>query len=281
MLRQRVVTAVLLLLVLLPCLFYPSPEPFRALALLFIAAGAWEWARLVAYGNAASFSVGVVCALTCVAAWWSGLLRESLLWLWIIAAVLWLAGGSWLLRGGVACWLRLPKLVRLLTGLLVLVLAWLAVAQARAIGINFLLSVLSLVWVADISAYGAGRTWGGRFTSGKLAPSISPGKSWEGVWGGMAGVVLLAFCWRWMDKLLQVSSPSLYSHFPEGRLWLMALAVVALAGMSVAGDLVESLIKRAAAVKDSSGLLPGHGGVLDRIDGLLPTLPMVMLLYSF
>jgi phosphatidate cytidylyltransferase len=165
-------------------------------------------------------------------------------------------------------------------GLLALLLTWLAVAQARVIGINFLLSILVLVWVADIFAYFAGRAFGGRFTRSKLAPSISPGKSWEGVWGGMAGVVTLAFVWRWADAAWAASVPSLYSHLGQKGVWLLLIAVVFMAAMSVVGDLFESLVKRSAGVKDSSGLLPGHGGVLDRVDALLPALPLAMMLYT-
>jgi phosphatidate cytidylyltransferase len=280
MLRQRVVTAVLLLLVLLPSLFYPSPEPFCALTVIFIAAGAWEWSRLAGYRQGVSLAAGGICALACLAAWSGGLLHAHLQYLWAAAAVVWVLGGAWLLRGGPPAWLRLPKPVKLGGGMVLLVVAWLALAQARVIGINFLLSVMALVWVADIFAYGAGRTWGGRIVKRKLAPGISPGKSWEGVWGGMAGVLVLAFGWYFADTAWHPVSPSLYYYLAENGLWLMALATVWLASMSVVGDLVESLVKRAAAVKDSSGLLPGHGGVLDRIDALLPTLPLAMLLFS-
>jgi phosphatidate cytidylyltransferase len=159
-------------------------------------------------------------------------------------------------------------------------LAWLAVAQARVIGINFLLSILVLVWVADIFAYFSGRAFGGRFSRGKLAPAISPGKSWEGVWGGMAGVVVLALVWSWADRSLAASVPSFYSRLSLHGAGLLFIAVLFMAAMSVVGDLVESLIKRSAGVKDSSGLLPGHGGVLDRVDALLPTLPLAMMLVS-
>jgi phosphatidate cytidylyltransferase len=137
-----------------------------------------------------------------------------------------------------------------------------------------------LVWVADIFAYFAGRALGGRFSRSKLAPSISPGKSWEGVWGGMVGVLTLAFAWRWADAAWQVAVPSWYSHVGLRGALLLILAVLFMAAMSVLGDLFESLVKRSAGVKDSSGLLPGHGGVLDRIDALLPTLPLAMMLYS-
>jgi len=160
-------------------------------------------------------------------------------------------------------------------------LAWLAMAQARVIGVNFLLSLLLLVWVADIFAYFAGRAFGTRFTRSKLAPAISPGKSWEGVWGGMAGVVLLAGVWVWADAAWQAPVASFYSRLADKGWWLLLLAVLFMAAMSVVGDLVESLIKRSAGVKDSSGLLPGHGGVLDRVDALLPTLPLAMMLISY
>ena len=120
----------------------------------------------------------------------------------------------------------------------------------------------------------AGRTIGGP----KLAPSISPGKSWEGVWGGMAGV--LALCIAWL--LLDATGESLYARLAaQHGLVVTLLSMVFLAALSVVGDLVESLVKRSAGAKDSSGLLPGHGGVLDRVDALLPTLPLAMMLASF
>jgi len=136
--------------------------------------------------------------------------------------------------------------------------------------------VLLLVWVADVFAYFAGRALGGQFSRVKLAPSISPGKSWEGVWGGMAGVLLLALGWLWLGAGQSLYARLAYKH----GLAMMLLAAVFLAAMSVVGDLVESLIKRSAGAKDSSGLLPGHGGVLDRVDALLPTLPLAMMLAS-
>ncbi|MGB7420341.1 MAG: phosphatidate cytidylyltransferase, partial [Comamonas sp.] len=150
-------------------------------------------------------------------------------------------------------------------------------ARARAVGINFLLSVLCLVWAADICAYFVGRAFGRR----KLAPAISPGKSWEGVWGGMAGVLVLALVWAWADGRWQASVPSLYTQL-AGLGWLLALpALLFLTAMSVVGDLVESLVKRSAGAKDSSQLLPGHGGVLDRVDALLPTLPLALMISNF
>jgi phosphatidate cytidylyltransferase len=280
MLKQRIITAVVLLAILLPALFYPSPVPFAAVTLVLIAAGAWEWARLNGLGQGGSVAIGLVCLLLCAAAWQAGLIGASLPLLWSIAGGAWVLAGAWLLRAGPAGWPRIPKAIRLVAGVLALCVTWLAVAQARAIGVNFLLSVLVLVWVADVFAYFAGRTFGLRFTKNKLAPAISPGKSWEGVWGGMLGVVVLGACWVMADARLGASVPSIYSRLAFQTWWLLLLGVMFLAAMSVVGDLVESLIKRSAGAKDSSNLLPGHGGVLDRVDALLPTLPLAMMLAS-
>lgn len=280
MLKQRVITALVLLLILLPALFYPSPEPFCVIALILIAAGTWEWARLNGYGQLPSVLVGLACVAACAMAWWFGLLERQLTLLWVLAGSAWVLVGAWLLRAGVSAWSVHPRLLRLTGGVFALWLAWLAVAQSRVIGINFLLSILVLVWVADIFAYFAGRALGGRFSQSKLAPSISPGKSWEGVWGGMAGVVAVAFVWRWADAAWGWTVPSLYSQVGKNGGWLLLIAAVFMAAMSVVGDLFESLVKRSAGVKDSSALLPGHGGVLDRVDALLPTLPLAMMLYS-
>jgi phosphatidate cytidylyltransferase len=137
-----------------------------------------------------------------------------------------------------------------------------------------------LVWVADVFAYFAGRALGLKFTRRKLAPAISPGKSWEGVWGGMVGVVILALAWVWCDVALQADVTSLYTRLAGRGWWLLVIGALFLAAMSVVGDLIESLIKRSAGVKASSGLLPGHGGMLDRVDSLLPILPIAMMLAS-
>ncbi len=280
MLKQRVITALVLLAVLLPALFYESPLPFCGIALLLIAAGAWEWGRLNGCAQGVALAFASVCIAACAVSWWLGLLTQSLPLLWSLAGSAWVLVAAWLLRGGVAAWSLYPRWLRLISGLVVLWLAWLAVAQARFIGINFLLSILALVWAADIFAYFAGRAFGGSFSRGKLAPSISPGKSWEGVWGGMIGVLALALFWRWVDTHWAIGVPSLYTHLGRAGWLLFLIALVFMAAMSVAGDLIESLVKRSAGVKDSSGLLPGHGGVLDRVDALLPTLPLALMLYA-
>ncbi|MDO8439869.1 MAG: CDP-archaeol synthase [Polaromonas sp.] len=277
MLKQRVITALVMLAILLPALFYRSAVPFSALALLLIAAGAWEWARLNGDGPGRALLAGLACVVLCGMSWYLGLLDRPLPLLWRLAGAAWVLAGAWLLRGGVAGWSRIPRTLRLVGGVLALWLAWLAVAQARIIGIEFLLSVLLLVWVADIGAYFAGKAFGGRFSKGKLAPAISPGKSWEGVWGGMTGVLVLCVVWLVLD----VTGESLYARLAaQHGLVVTLLAMVFLAALSVVGDLVESLIKRSAGVKDSSGLLPGHGGVLDRVDALLPVLPLAMMLVT-
>lgn len=277
MLKQRVITALVMLAILLPALFYRSAVPFSALALLLIAAGAWEWARLNGDGPGRALLAGLACVVLCGMSWYLGLLDRPLPLLWRLAGAAWVLAGAWLLRGGVAGWSRIPRTLRLVGGVLALWLAWLAVAQARIIGIEFLLSVLLLVWVADIGAYFAGKAFGGRFSKGRLAPAISPGKSWEGVWGGMTGVLVLCVVWLVLD----VTGESLYARLAaQHGLVVTLLAMVFLAALSVVGDLVESLIKRSAGVKDSSGLLPGHGGVLDRVDALLPVLPLAMMLVT-
>lgn len=281
MLRQRVITALVLLAIIVPTLVIASPAPFVCLATLLIGAACWEWARLSAVPSTPAVVLAVACGGFAVAAWWLGVLQWNWAPVLLATGLAWALIGAGLLRGGAAAWSRLAKPLRLLGGLVALWLAWVAVCQARVLSVNFLLSVLALVWAADIAAYFAGRALGLKFTRTRLAPSISPGKSWEGVWGGFLGVLVLAMAWIQFDAAAAVASASFYT-----RLWTvspqaMLLAVFALAGLSVVGDLVESLVKRSAGVKDSSGLLPGHGGVLDRIDALIPTVPLAVGLVAF
>ena len=282
MLRQRIITAVIMLAVLVAALWSASPVPFIVLALVMMAAAAWEWARLNGVQGAGALALGAAMVLACGLSWWAGWVNEPFRAWWLVVA-LWVVVGGLLISVGVNGWSRVPALVRLALGLAALWVAWLAVVQARLVGVNFLLSVLALVAAADIAAYFAGRAFGGQLLARKLAPSISPNKSWEGVFGGMAGVLLLAALWIFFDRQIAPAdwSRSLYSHLWQGGglVWLVP-SVIALAGLSVVGDLVESLVKRAAGAKDSSQLLPGHGGVLDRIDAQLPTLPFAMALVT-
>lgn len=278
MLLQRVITALVLLAILLPALLYPAPVVFACAVLVLIAGAAWEWGRLNGCSFAASVGLALVCIAMCAASWQLGWPTQPLALLWTLAGGAWVLGSAWLLRSGVAGWARIPRAVRVVAGVLALWLAWLAASQARIMGVNFLLSVMALVWMADIAAYFSGRTFGLRFTKNKLAPSISPGKSWEGVWGGALGVLLLALLWIFLDSRNAVASLSFYSRLAAPGIWILVLGVLFMTCMSVVGDLVESLVKRSAGAKDSSNLLPGHGGVLDRVDALLPALPIAMML---
>ena len=273
MLRQRIVTALVLVAFLLGALTLDSAWPFVVLTLVLIAAAGWEWARLNQAGDTLALAMGAAVAVAGAVTLGGGWKDQAPAPLWWLVAVLWMVAGAFALRSGPAAWPQLPRAARWVLGLVMLWSAWLAIAHARGVGINFLLSVLCLVWMADVAAYFGGRAWGRR----KLAPSISPGKSWEGVWSGMVGVLFLSALWMWIDGRFNVDGPSIYT-----RLWQafgligMTVALLALSGLSVVGDLIESLVKRAAGAKDSSQLLPGHGGVLDRVDALLPVFPIAM-----
>ncbi len=273
MLKQRIVTALLLLAVLLPALFYAHIAPFAVLSLLLIAAAGWEWARLNGCPSNTSVLLGAGLGGVLLLFWWAGGLVHHWRGLWLVLAGVWVLLAVVMLARGVAGWGVWPAAWRLWGGLLLLACAWLALVQARQIGLEFLLSVLTLVWMADVAAYFGGKALGRR----KLAPTVSPGKTWEGAISGAVGVLVLASAWVWADTQGWGGQGSLYA-----RLWargpLLALIGLAfLTSMSVVGDLVESLVKRSAGAKDSSQLLPGHGGVLDRVDALLPVLPLSMM----
>ncbi len=276
MLRQRVITALVLIAFLLPALFASIAWPFAVLSLLLIAAAGWEWGRL---NGAGVFSVGlgVLLAAFCVLALVAGLTEAPPRGAWWGATLVWVLGGAFVLRGGPSAWPAIPAALRCVVGLVLLWTAWLALAAAKGIGVNFILSVFCLVWAADIAAYFGGRAFGKR----KLALAISPGKSWEGVWSGMLGALALAAFWVWLDSAFRMDSASLYSRL-FGRFGAVGVigVVVFLAAMGVVGDLFESLVKRAAGAKDSSALLPGHGGVLDRVDALLPVFPIALALMT-
>ncbi|HAX21192.1 MAG TPA: phosphatidate cytidylyltransferase [Hydrogenophaga sp.] len=276
MLKQRIITALLMMAVLLPALFYPSSEPFVLLSLLLMVAGGWEWARLNACAPAVAKAVGLGLGLALLAFWLLGGLEQTWRPVWLVSSLVWVGLAVVMLRRGVAGWSVWPAAIRLGLGLLLLACAWLALVQARQLGVGFLLSVLSLVWMADIAAYAGGRAFGRR----KLAPTLSPGKSWEGVVSGLAGVLLLGLGWRWFDGQQLTDQPSLFTRLQTLGELVSWLAVIGLTAMSVVGDLLESLVKRSAGMKDSSQLLPGHGGVLDRVDALLPVLPLAMMLVT-
>ena len=277
MLRQRVITALILVGIMFAALAASSPWPFALVTLALLTAGAWEWGRLNGAAPVLSWAFGTVMLLGGIYAVVSGAAGASLGGAWWLAVAVWTVGGALVLKRGVPAWPHTPRVPRWLFGLALLMLAWAALIEARAVGINFMISMLSVVWMADITAYFGGKAWGRR----KLAAAISPGKSWEGVWSGMAGVLVLAGMWVVLDRHVAFDGPSLYSRLVMSHGWLVTgLALLALCALSVVGDLIESLVKRAAGAKDSSRLLPGHGGVLDRVDALLPVMPATLALLS-
>ena len=281
MLKQRVITALVLLALLLPALFATHPFPFMVLTVVLISAGAWEWGRLNGVGPVQAWMGAIVCVTACAMSTWAGWLQSTPPLLWLLAGAIWVLLGAWMIQRGVSGWALWPRPVRWWAGLFLLALAWLALAQAHQRGVNFLLSVLVLVWAADVFAYFFGRAFGGRIFAVKLAPAISPGKSWEGVFGGMLGVFGVSWLWTLFDQAHGPSSLSFYTLVWSRGIGVAVPALLFMSAMSVVGDLVESLVKRSAGMKDSSGLLPGHGGVLDRVDALLPTLPMAMMLVAW
>lgn len=279
MLFQRVITAVALLALLLPALFAATPLPFAVFALVAVSAAGWEWARLNGLDQPApALASGTIVAALCGATLWAAPTVGQTGLLWSLSALAWTLAGALALYRGPASWPVLPQGLRWALGLALLWLAWAALSQARVVGINFLLSVLCIVWASDICAYFAGRRFGRR----KLAPSISPGKSWEGVAGAVLGVGLLAAAWLSVEQMLPVESASIFRLVLQryGAGGLLA-ALVWLTALGIVGDLFESLVKRAAGAKDSSRLLPGHGGVLDRVDALLPVLPAALALITY
>lgn len=275
MLRTRIITALVLVVPFLLSLTTVALWPFALFTLVFIAAAGWEWGRLNQAPGAVAVGMALALAAACAAAYAADWMTDTPAAAWWLACAVWLAGGLVALKSGPSQWPHLPRVARWVIGLVALWAAWLAMGRARAVGINFMLSVFCLVWMADVAAYFGGKAWGRR----KLAPSISPGKSWEGVWSGMAGVLALALLWQWIDRTFPVDGPSLYTHLAThvGAV-ATVMTLLALSAVSVVGDLVESLVKRAAGMKDSSRLLPGHGGVLDRIDALLPVFPVALAL---
>jgi len=283
-LTQRILTAVVLAVAFVLTLWVDTPWPFWLLTLLFIGAAAWEWSRLIGWTGWRAWASSMVCAVCAVAVsvvCSIGVMRWAPV-VFGVACLLWIVGGPWLLWHGVARWPALPRWLRWCVGMAVLAVAWTALAIVGTWNVNFLLSALALVWAADIGGYVFGRALGGKLTGGrKLAPSISPGKTWEGALGGFVGVLLVSEIWvwfdlNWLDRIWRSAGVSIYSMlWLHGSFWYV-VGLAFLTTMSVVGDLTESLVKRAAGVKDSSGLLPGHGGVLDRIDALLSVLPLAM-----
>ncbi|TXH48217.1 MAG: phosphatidate cytidylyltransferase [Burkholderiaceae bacterium] len=272
MLGRRVVTALVLLAILLPAIFVYPPLAWGVLTLVFLTVGAWEWGRLLEPPGASSMRAAVTVLVAGVAllVW-----RDSAAWpgghvLIVPCAVLTL---YWVVGGGLRLARHDARSGGWLLAAVVLLGCWLALYELRLRGPIALLSSMAIVWVAGIAAYFAGRAFGRR----KLAPSISPGKSWEGAIGGFAAVALLGGFAAGAAGLETALPAVLASRLP---LAAVLAVLVAIAALSIVGDLHESLLKRQAGVKDSGWILPGHGGVLDRIDALIPTMPAVLLIYE-
>lgn len=264
MLKARVITA-LFLVAGLGAILFALPPVAAVLTFAGIAAlAAWEWGGLMRQEKPARVLYALAMLLLC---WQLHVAAPELLPTVLgISAIFWTAvipfwlRYKWTLAGNDA--------FAYLIGVLVILPTWVAMVSLHAVNSWLLLAAMGLVWVADISAYFAGRAFGKH----KLAPTISPGKSWEGVAGAVIGVLVYG-------GILFAFSP-LAGKLPLSAL-VIALLLLVLTAVSVTGDLFESLLKRQAGIKDSSNLLPGHGGVLDRIDALTSTLPLAALILHF
>lgn len=266
MLKTRVLTALVLAGGLLAAMFLLPPLGWLMFAALICGGAAWEWGGLAKFsvGQRAVFAVLMTAACVLVGAM-AGLASKLTvspagLWpLYATSAVFWLVVAPlWLARK----WRVSSAAAAVVVGLVVLLPPALALAHLRLIDPWVLLAAMCAIFVSDIAAYFTGRAFGRR----KLAPGISPGKTWEGAGGAVVGVVIFGLV------VIIASTPSARAAGP------IALLVPLLAGytaVGIFGDLFESLLKRQAGLKDSGTILPGHGGILDRIDSLTSTLPLV------
>lgn len=261
MLLQRILTALVLAPLAILIVLLPPTGIFGAIVAVTFLAAWWEWAQLSGLRGRARVALLVVAAAVFVLLW---LARDSawMDWLLGIGVAWWLVACLWLRHFAFgAAPTRDNMVLKLLAGALVIYPAWAALVSIHGRiphGPWWTLLALMIVWASDIGAYAAGRAFGKR----KLAPHISPGKTWAGACGAMVAGVLLALVGGW---LLDVR---------DG--WLLALAVLAAAtvAISIVGDLLESLLKRHAQVKDSGNIFPGHGGLMDRLDSVFAALPI-------
>lgn len=273
--RDRVITALVLICAMLGAMFLLPTIGWALFGGILLFGAGVEWAGLAGCPARRGLIFGVL--LTVAGLLWAfatGLLTdmhhpEAVPIAYAIATLFWLLGAPLWLRARPQ---KLPARLLLAVGVLVLLPTYSALVQLREIHPMTLLLFLGTVWVADIAAYFSGRHFGGR----KLAPSISPGKTWAGVYGAFVATAIYA--WLWIT-LLPRFVPTSVSELPGGNLWMFA-CIAALTAIAIVGDLFESVLKRHAGVKDSGNLLPGHGGVLDRIDAVLPVLPLAALMVS-
>jgi phosphatidate cytidylyltransferase len=271
MLATRIVTALIAVAVVLSALFLLPPRGFAIALLVAVGAAAREWSALARLGAAGGIvfvaAVLLAGAGLVVAGAGSGDPAFTRIALAVcgIATLFWvLVATPWVVRR----WPPRSPLALAVSGWIVLLGAFVALAELNARSPWLILAAMAIVWIADIAAYFSGRAFGRH----KLAPQVSPGKTWEGVYGALAAVALYSLA------LVPLARAVGYAGALEPRAIAAWLAfAVAVAALSVVGDLFESWLKRNAGVKDSGRLLPGHGGVLDRIDALLAAMPPVAL----
>lgn len=262
MLKQRIITALILLPIALGGFFLLDGAGFALFIGLVVTLGAWEWARLAGFAaqSARVIFAAVVAAMLFVMYVVPGIAP------WVLgASVLWWATATFLV-------LTYPHTThhwsnaatKLLIGLLILLPAWQGLIWIKqgALGNWQIMAVMVLVWGADVGAYFSGKAFGKR----KLAPKVSPGKSWEGVYGGLA------------LSLVITTIVGVMREWTAGQLLIGLFGAALIVFVSVVGDLTESMFKRQSGIKDSSNLLPGHGGVLDRIDSLTAAVPIFAVL---
>lgn len=271
MLKTRVITAVVLLAIFLPIVLFLPTIYLGFFFLIVVTAAAWEWSRLIAPdGKTAAWFYVALCLLISLS------LIDSPVTVWqyplvIMAAFFWCCIAPFILAKGMSLSLLKLRFLYSILGLMLLPATWSALLFLLGLGPTFLLTTIALVWVADIGAYFVGKAFG----KYKLAVQISPGKTLEGAIGGLLLSYAYAFLCAWLLPL----GDTIFGAWAVRFGWLpMLLMVTGLTIFGIFGDLFESQFKRMAGVKDSSHLLPGHGGVLDRIDALLPVMPIAAVL---
>ncbi len=277
MLKARVLTALALLAIFLPVLWFAPLIWLGALIAVVITLAAWEWWRLLFPHNPKrAVSYAGLCLLS-LSIWfmYAGMQAIQIL-LWLTLAF-WLLVVPVLMSRALDLNMQFWRWPLAIAGLFILPACWFALMHLRAISMTLFLSVLVLVWAADIGAYFAGKAFGKH----KLAIRLSPGKSIEGAIGGCLLVLCIAILGATYFSDFELFQNNFFDLLQAKLGWAVMLALtVLLVVMSIQGDLFESQLKRIAGVKDSSSLLPGHGGFLDRIDALLPVLPLAGLIVA-
>ncbi|MCB1662251.1 MAG: phosphatidate cytidylyltransferase [Pseudomonadales bacterium] len=266
MLKQRIITALILAPLVIAGIIYLSPKMFSVAALVVILLGAWEWAGLSGFSNYKKIVYLVLVTVGCFLI--AEFNHQMQLWVLYVAVPIWLLIGYWVVGYPDSAVYWASSLRRALLGIAILLPAWTSLTllkQMRMDGLLILLLML-IIWGADIGAYFSGRAWGGK----KLAFRVSPGKTWAGAYGGLLSALMA--CWLFATVFGVMQSERLTDW-----LWFALLAFIT-ATVSIVGDLTESMVKRQQGVKDSGALLPGHGGIMDRIDSLVAGLPFYTLL---